>query len=843
MTTPKNRARIKLRLRRGVLWCSVLLLLAGPSLCVGAVYRCNAKDGSTTYSDQPCAADAQVVQAQPAPPVRAISSSSPPTLAPGQARVNETLERIAAQCEASDYNYWYGAQNPKPSPEDRIAKLKEIVQKCRATLPFQKSSSNGSANSTLAASLPQAPPASLTAKPSIRISQIASTAASDATAASTSSLAAKPGSTVQAAAPFTAGAAIPTAPSSIAGKEPTFSELINGPLSNLEAYLSRPGSDVNERKENSETLLDISADRNKTSIVKYLLDHGADIEASPGHGNIYLGVTPLHHAAYMNSIEAAELLISRGAKVDSHQEVNGGHTPTPLCEAASQGNLQMVVMLLNHGADVEAQFGVHQSPLSEALAHGHMNVVQALMDHGAKLKPQYLAAAAMQGRVEATKLLLTQAVDQVTKDGALRYAILGGPEHSAERKQIVQDLLDHGAGIDNLSSVPDVIPVMFATTPDMVEFLFDRGANREAKLSGAQLARAYVCNDKVKDPVGILSVLVSRGIDIRGEPTAGALSAMACAMRSKNSPVEGFLIAHGVAPGTMQQGTSVSAIQNPVSATPIEPCEHDSTPSESKTSKSPTQQEIDDMPRYCQSTNASSGAVIIWMRAHLRGGIFGDNPDPMFGALRSEDGHFAIYSSLLSTTNPDVTVPIDDQWKYMTSAHPQGEAPRSIYALLHRHGTQYRLLPLNFSAELPTRIDLPWRPAGLSSAYDAGQGKYLLYPEVIMFLTPSWSPSIPSWEDFYVWWFDAKHDTIVRQLLPAGAWVTDAKLDVVLGRDLRNFSCGTDCYRHFEIKADSGKIFVTISGRSSAVSEGVMGTYSLDQGGKKWVKIKAGKPE
>jgi ankyrin repeat protein len=466
---------------------AILLLVAASSVCFGAVYRCDAKDGSTTYSDSPCATNAQVIQIEPPTPSQAPSSANSPPLAPGQAGVNETLERIAVQCETSDYNDWYRAQNPKPNPEERIAQFKEIVQKCRATLPFQKASSNIPVNSTLSPGIPQEPSANQAAKSSIRISQIASTVAPDAAVASATSLAAKPGSTIQAVAPSTADAVTPATPGLLAGKEGTFSELIDGPLDNLAAYLLQPGSNVNERKTNSETLLDIAADRNKTSIVGYLLDHGADIEASPGRDNIYRGITALHHAAHMNSIGAAELLISRGAKVDSHQEVYGGRTPTPLCDAASQGNLQMVVMLLNHGADVEAQFGVHQSPLSEALAHGHMDVVRVLMDHGAKLRPQYLAAAAMQGRVEATKLLLTQQMDQVTKDEALRYAILGGPEHSSERKQIVQDLLDHNADIDNTKSVPDVIPVMFATTPDMVGFLFAHGANREANVSGAQL--------------------------------------------------------------------------------------------------------------------------------------------------------------------------------------------------------------------------------------------------------------------------------------------------------------------------------------------------------------------
>src|SRR5579859_986105 len=73
----------------------------------------------------PSAPDAQVVQIESPTASRAPSPASPPPLAPGQASMNETLEKIATQCETSDYNSWYHAQNPKPSPQDRIAKLKE----------------------------------------------------------------------------------------------------------------------------------------------------------------------------------------------------------------------------------------------------------------------------------------------------------------------------------------------------------------------------------------------------------------------------------------------------------------------------------------------------------------------------------------------------------------------------------------------------------------------------------------------------------------------------------------------------------------------------------------------
>jgi len=204
----------------------------------------------------------------------------------------------------------------------------------------------------------------------------------------------------------------------------------------------------------------------------------------------------------------------------------------------------MVDMLVSHGAEVDAEFGVHQTPLSEALAHGQMEVAHVLIDHGAKPRSQYLAAAAMQGRVEASGLLLTEPMDQTTKDDALRFAILGGPEHSSERIRIVQDLLDHGANIDNLKNVPGVIPVMFATTPDMVEFLFAHGANAEAKLSGAQIAQALVCNKASKDPVAMLQVLIARGMDISGSTPRG--SALTCAAQANNPALLSFLEEHQV---------------------------------------------------------------------------------------------------------------------------------------------------------------------------------------------------------------------------------------------------------------------------------------------------------
>jgi hypothetical protein len=251
----------------------------------------------------------------------------------------------------------------------------------------------------------------------------------------------------------------------------------------------------------------------------------------------------------------------------------------------------------------------------------------------------------------------------------------------------------------------------------------------------------------------------------------------------------------------------------------------------------------DSIPQACEGTDPSSGATIFWLRAHLRGGNYGDTPDPMFDALRPGDGHIVILRSMLSKTTglPDMSV--DEQRTQIILPRPQGSPPNAVYALLCKRGMHSKLLTLNYSPGNPPHIDMPWSPAQLALTYDAGSDKYLLYVPRVTFLTPPWDGALPTWEQYYVWWFDAKNETIRRQLLPPGPWVSDAKLDKVLGRDLRNFSCGTDCYRHFEIKADSGNILVEISGRASAVSESVIGTYKLDKANDKWIMIKKGKPD
>ena len=58
----------------------------------------------------------------------------------------------------------------------------------------------------------------------------------------------------------------------------------------------------------------------------------------------------LHWAAHRNDLEAARLLIEAGINIDQHGDLGR----TPLHDAASFGHRDMVLLLIESGADVHA---------------------------------------------------------------------------------------------------------------------------------------------------------------------------------------------------------------------------------------------------------------------------------------------------------------------------------------------------------------------------------------------------------------------------------------------------------------------------------------------------------
>src|SRR6266404_464758 len=521
---------------------ALLTLILIPSASSAAIYKCTAQDGTTIYADASCGPHAQGVRVESSTPSHVPSlASSPP--APWQAQINESLERMATQCETAEYNNWHRIKNPKPSPDEEIAKLKEIKQKCRANLPLQHAlpmrpvtvtpPEMNTSNSPQAAPAPQAPPAPTGASPPTTVQLT-------------------PEFLIIPPKPILSGPAGDTAAAKLA-------ELVkSGSIDRLQKYLSLPDVDINDRPGTDEALLDYAAEQNQAKVAQYLIDHGALIDAIQTQGP-NRGLSALHRAATVDAAGVAELLLAHGASAGRL----GPSGITPLILAASNGSRRTAELLLDHGADVLTLMpSGNRTALSEAIAHGHKDIVRLVLLHVSANTVKDIISVAGRGDRDTLRLILmhdelVHDVDASSKDQALRFTLLGGPGGFEERKQMIELLLAHGADIDHYPIGTVEIPLMSATTPDMIEFMLAHGANQKAKFPGAQLAMAYVCNKNVKDPLGALQVLVSHGIDIGGRPLPRSYSAMECATRSGNAVVLQFLKDHGAGEG----GTVQAAVR------------------------------------------------------------------------------------------------------------------------------------------------------------------------------------------------------------------------------------------------------------------------------------------
>ena len=180
------------------------------------------------------------------------------------------------------------------------------------------------------------------------------------------------------------------------------------------------------------------------TIVKALLDHGADVDAIGRFG------TALCAFCYAGNYEAAELLLNKGADVDAYGEGRFDHG-TALQIASRYGNENIAKLLLDRDAGVNATSKKNgPSSLEIASLHGHENIVRILLDKGADVNTPRVGDSALQsaswkGHKNVVGMLLDKGADvNARKDdiSALQCASEEGHE------SVVKLLLEKGADIN-----------------------------------------------------------------------------------------------------------------------------------------------------------------------------------------------------------------------------------------------------------------------------------------------------------------------------------------------------------------------------------------------------------
>ncbi len=135
----------------------------------------------------------------------------------------------------------------------------------------------------------------------------------------------------------------------------------------------------NLKNNKGETILHILAmDDSNSSSIQYIFDFGIelDINAEDNDGN-----TPLVNATSYNSKNIAKLLIKNGADPNIH-----GDVPPLYYTSQYPDNYELVKLLIEKGANVNAIDDLGETPLFAASNRGGIDNVKLLLDSGANTK-------------------------------------------------------------------------------------------------------------------------------------------------------------------------------------------------------------------------------------------------------------------------------------------------------------------------------------------------------------------------------------------------------------------------------------------------------------------------
>ena len=243
-------------------------------------------------------------------------------------------------------------------------------------------------------------------------------------------------------------------------------------------FLLQERVDLDQPDKEGHTPLFNASTRGYASMVRRLLDAGANVQCTAGSD------TPLHASSGKGHISIVGYLLGAGADVNALNPKGN----SALYMASNSGNLAIVTELLAKGARVDHAAPSTIFPLHVAVARGHVKIVEILLDAGADLNakcfamtPVLVAISYQHERV--LECLLTRGAEanpNLNEESALHFATRKGS------RNIVTQLLDAGAGV-NTTSAKGITALQIAAALGN-EDLIDRLLARSAFVNSKSLA-------------------------------------------------------------------------------------------------------------------------------------------------------------------------------------------------------------------------------------------------------------------------------------------------------------------------------------------------------------------
>ena len=224
-----------------------------------------------------------------------------------------------------------------------------------------------------------------------------------------------------------------------------------GGLESVDALVAAK-ADVNQTTADGSSAMLVAIQNGHYDVATYLVNHGADINLANDkgwnplylavkHRNIETGTIPVPNGE--QAMEFIKLLLDRGvnvnARVKANTEIRNGQRATwlneagatPFLRAALCGDIEVMKLLLAHGADPKIDTEDHTTPLMAAAGVGYSD--------------GFIHDRSVEETVEAMKLILDLGAD-VNAANKQGLTALHGAAHKAALEEI-KLLVEHGANL------------------------------------------------------------------------------------------------------------------------------------------------------------------------------------------------------------------------------------------------------------------------------------------------------------------------------------------------------------------------------------------------------------